>query len=413
MFNPRAIGILTALVIVEALQLLCMVAHVYSYIPIIVKGPALAGLEPERESFFYMVFLSTTFVLGLGAAFIFKRLDDEVLLKKCWKFLWIEVMWLVLMLFTFFKWITYQYPFYNILSLENNRWVYPFFYGVVALSLLSKIFWPEVDKVTKKLFQAWQHAVLPKQFTWLVYGGFFAVVLIGLYPNVEMSTSIIAQWSNFSEWRAFGLTNFLISRGFSAQQIVLFLFYINVILIIGIFVITKRLCQNLWLSVLVVVVVIRMTLFHYGMSPLCWNYPQNTLINVWGDFGFYKDPTHLPMFAALRVRQFFSFFMGYALVIFYVFTLLNAWGKHRIATILSIYGLLIYTRYIGHANVFAYGAVCWPAVILSAWWLHACTQKFFKAQARFIYAACVLLAVLALLTSRVWVTYPHFWMSHG
>ncbi len=137
MVDTKAIGMITALVIVISLQTLVVVAHIFSFIPIVVKGPTLVGLEPERESFFYMLFLGTAFLLTLiVTAFVYKKLHSKRFAHKCLKFLCVESVWLGLMLFTFFKWITYAYPFYNILPLENPRWVLPFFYGVVACSVI-------------------------------------------------------------------------------------------------------------------------------------------------------------------------------------------------------------------------------------------------------------------------------------
>lgn len=190
------------------------------------------------------------------------------------------------------------------------------------------------------------------------------------------------------------------------------LFGLNAALLGALFIGAHRYFKSFWLSTWVVLLIIQMTFFHYGMSAVCWNYPQNTLINFGFDFSFLKDPAHPPMFMALRVRQFLAFFMGYGIVVCYVFSLLNAWGKDKIAVALSLWGLLTYTRYIGHPDVFAFGAVCWPAVFLSAFWLKALTERFFPKNINFVYAAAAVIALLLLLTNRVFVTYPHFWVTH-
>lgn len=409
----KAVGLITLLVIVEALQLLAIVAHLYSFIPIHWNVPIPPGLEPERESFLYIIFLFIAVLLTVGLTkFFYKLLTAENVQRRFLKYLYVEAGWLFLMLFAFFKWVTYKYPFYNILPLEQGNWVYPLFYGVVALSFLSKIFWPEVDRFSDKCCKMWNERAFPKGFDPCVYVLVTVLMIAVLYPNASLAVQVIATWSKFSQWQGFGLTKFLITRGFSTEHIVLILFYMNMALLTMILIAAHRYLRSFWLAAMVILLVIQMTFFHYGMEAICWNYPQNTLINPSIDLAFLKDAAHPPMFMALRVRQFLSFFMGYGIVVFYVFTLLNAWGKDKVAVVLSLWGLLTYTRYIGHPDVFAYGAVCWPAIILLAGWVRMLGERFFPKNTRPIYAALALAALFLLLTNRVFVTYPHFWVNH-
>ncbi len=413
MVERKIISIITALVLVESLQALALIAHIYSFIPISLKGPILPGLEPERESFLYIIFLAMVFVLTIVlTALLYKPLKSAAFQQRALKFVYLETLWMGLMLFAFFKWVSYQHPFYNILPLENGRWVYPFFYAVAFLSFLTKIFWAEIVRFWESWEQGRGRRLVTKEKPLAVYaaGIMFAAAL--LYPNVPLASQVIASWSRFAPWQNFWLTRFFLERGFSPEAIIACLYGLNMIVLGVIFVGAHRYLKNSWLAFGVLMLTIQMTFFHYGTSPVCWNAPQNTLINFGWDFGFMKDAAHLPMFAALRVRQFLSFFMGYAIAVLYVFSILYCWGKDRMAVILSGLGLLLYTRYIAHADVFAFGAASFPAMILSAHWLRIVIRRFFPKQENAVYIALAATSVFMLLTNRVFVTYPHFWMNN-
>lgn len=413
MVDYKAIMIITILAVVESLQLTFIIAHVYSFIPIVVEGAQLPGLEPERESFLYIIFLVLSVIFAIGLTWILnKPLTSEHFRRTCIRFIGFELFWLCLMFVAFFKWVTYQYPFYNILPLENSRWVLPFFYAVLGGSVLTKIFWPEVNRHWDTLLKWVGNVRLKERNTGVMYGAMIGCIVLVLYPNVDMTLAIVNQWSQFANWQDFAFTKFLMGRGFLAGQILLIVFFMNVFFLSVLLIAAHRFLKSFWLALIVILLTIRMTFFHYGMSPICWNYPGDTLINFGFNLGFYQDANHVPMYAALRVRQFFSFFMGYGIVILYVFTLLNTWGKNRVAVILSIVGLLLHTRYMAHAEVFAYGAVCWPAIVLAVFWIKYISAKFFAKKALLIFIGLAILAFMALLTSRGFVVYPHFWTAH-
>ncbi|HLD87848.1 MAG TPA: hypothetical protein VI955_00820, partial [Candidatus Omnitrophota bacterium] len=106
-----------------------------------------------------------------------------------------------------------------------------------------------------------------------------------------------------------------------------------------------------------------------------------------------------------------SFFMGFSLPVFYVFTLLSV--RNTVTTIIAAYGLLTYTNYIAHPTLFSYGAVAVPAVLLLCFWLNHLVGRFFLRHRKLVFAALALTALGALLTNRLFVTYPHAINMYG
>ena len=141
--------LLIAAVLLFSVQILAVVIYIYSFIPFSAfwLDPFFKGVEPTRDALFYIVFVVTNIVLmAMSVKWVLPGLDNSDTRRKFKLWLGLESVWCFLMVFCFFKWTTYRYPFWNILPYENPSWLQPFFCVVCALAALSKIFFPEIEK---------------------------------------------------------------------------------------------------------------------------------------------------------------------------------------------------------------------------------------------------------------------------
>ncbi len=398
-------ALLTALAIVEAAQVLVITAHIYSFIPIHWPGPVPRGLEPERETFLYFIFLCAA--LGfMAAAFVFVRpqLEDAPKRRGWTQFLAVEALWLGLMLFAFFKWVTYRYPFYNVLPYENGGWVGPFFYGTVALSVLSKVFWPELRRFFGWLIPRWlafTPCVWQRRAGLAVFAGSIFVLLL---PNFDDVVALSYAWDQFNHWDDFFPSRWLLLNGMDPARVVFVLFLAGMVFWVFVFLIVEQWLKSFWLAAFAVLLGIKMTMFHYGMAPAAWLFP-GAIVHPGAGMLSLQGLENVPMYHALRVRQFFSFFMGFTLPVFYVFTLLSV--RNIVTAGLAVYGLLAYTGYIAAPYLFSYSAVGIPAVLLLCFWIGHIIGRFWPRRAKVVFAVLALMALGALLTNRLFVTYPH------
>jgi hypothetical protein len=195
-----------------------------------------------------------------------------------------------------------------------------------------------------------------------------------------------------------------------------------------------------------------MGMFYYAASPCVWINPANTFLAHGWDialfFGLwfcsFKYPRKFymvsvlagifliycwfqghgyiealgfddqPLMVPLRVRQFFPFFMGYFVPLFYVFSLLVLMGQKkvegfrdvRLPIVIGSYGLLIFVDYLEHPAIGYYGALMVPAILVILWWLKQWGTSSALAFRRVIYTGILLLVTGALLTNRLMLIYP-------
>ncbi|MBI4309399.1 MAG: hypothetical protein HY591_03610 [Candidatus Omnitrophica bacterium] len=417
------IFLLVVFSILEAVQVLIITAYIYSFIPIRWSAPVPADLRPERESFLYLIFLFAAFALiGAAAAWMRPQLEQENKRRQWSAFLALESMWVFLELFAFFKWVTYRYPFYNVLPYENGHWVRPFFYGTVILSILSKVFWPEIYRFCRDFYPRWRAFALSAAQRRCAYAAMAAFIFLLLLPNVDDVLALDYAWDQFNHWDDCALTRWLMTLGLDHGQTLRVLFAVMVMVWTLVFIAVERWLGSFWLAVFAVLLGIKVNLFHYGLAPVAWIFPDATILNQGINVMSWRGMDNAPMFDALRVRQFFSFFMGFALPVFYVFTILilisGRFGpglarKSKIAVMAAAWGLFIYANYISRPMLFYYGAVGVPAVLLVCFWLEYAVGRLWPAHRKLIFFALALLALGALLTNRLFVAYPRAFPLYG
>lgn len=404
---------LTALAICESIYVLIIVSHIYSFIPIHWSVVIPKGLEPERENFFYLVFLFTAFAF-MAAACVFIRPQLEQASKRlAWaQFLAVEFFWVCLLLFAYFKWLTYRYPFYPVLAYENGRWVLPFFYGLLTLSLLSKIFWMELRQFFNNFYPKWLAFNLSPRFNRLALAGAVVGIFLLLLPRVDEVVALSYWWDQFNHWDDFPLTRWLLLHGMDYSRLVFMMFIAGVVYWGLLFFMLEWWLQSFWLAAFGVLLGLKMNLFHYGISPLGWLFPQQAGIMPFS----WQGMDNVPMYSALWGRQFFPFFMGFSIPVFYVFTFLlagavlinqRAFRQMIPVVLIAAYGLFSYTGYISQPTLFHYGAGIVPLVVLLCFWLKYIVTRFIPHLRKVVFAVLAFAALGALLTNRLFVTYPH------
>lgn len=448
------IWLLITAVLLLSIQIIAIVIYIYSFIPLVWSDEFLKGLEPTRDTLFYGVFLSTSTALTIiGVLWVLPLLTQEENLRKFKFWLGLEGVWCFLVLFCFFKWSTYKYPFWNVLPYENGAWLQPFFCIVCGLAVLSKVFFPEIEKFYRQLQGKGESIKFPQPYIFAAQ--FFFFVGVGALLYIPKPEDIVALSFVWDQWNHLDqVVAWLMKQGwyFSYEQTVQILEFIALGYLIALFYFIRFWLQSWMLAAIGVLLAIKFGMFYYGSAPCIWINPANTFLAHGWDIGlfwglwvvFKKYPKKFyaasisagiilvffwfksggimdllgldnqPMMAPLRVRQFFPYFMGFFVPIFYVFSLLLIMGikntqtavERRLPIVFCIYGLMIFIDYLEHPMIGFYGSLMVPAIFIMLWWfkqLVGASNLFFK---RGVYLGILVLALGALLTNRLMLTYP-------
>lgn len=449
--------LLIAAILLFSLQITGVVIYIYSFIPypLIWSDSFSKGVEPKRDPLFFAIFMAVTVVLmALSVKGILPRLNSPDNLRKFKLWLALESVWAFLMVFCFFKWTTYRYPFWNVLPYENSTWLQPFFWVVCALSLLSKIFFSEIIILYKRLqIEGAQESFL-KRYIIALQAIFIAGVAFLLYiPRPQDVTALALVWDQWNHLDP--VAGWFIRHGWylNYEQTVQILVMTAIAYIMGLFYFIRLWLKSWLLAAIGALLAIKMGMFYYGSAPCIWINPANTFLAHGWDIvlffglwwvsvkqpkkftaaaalagvvlvaGWFKSNGYIeaagldnqPLMAPLRVRQFFGFFMGFFVPLFYVFSLLVLMGQikvqsasqRRLPVTFCIYGLMIFVDYIAHPIVGFYGSLMVPAILVMLWWL----KQLFSSSTLFVkrgaYAGIFLLVTGALLTNRLMLTYPN------
>lgn len=442
-------------VVLLSIQVLAVVIYVYSFIPLVWDDTFLKGLEPTRDTLFYGVFVAVNIaLLVLGVLLVLPRLGSPQAWHGFQFWLCLESFWCFLTLFCFFKWTTYQYPFWNVLPFENRGWLVPFWWVVCVLMFLSKVFFPEIQNFYNRLKVLGHQAAYPRRFIAVLQAAFWVFVIILLYiPNPKDVAALALAWEQWNHLDP--VAGWFLSQGWflSYEQIIQILAGLAMAYIIALFYLVRFWLKSWLLAAVGSLLVLKMGLFYYGSVPCIWTNPSQTfLAHGWDIFLFFglwfisvhqakkfypaaalagvaliiawiKSNGYLnafgldnqPLMAPLRVRQFFPFFMGFFVPVFYTFSLLLLGGAkdeaqagpRRFPQALCVYGLMIFTDYLAHPLIGFYGSLIVPAVLVMLWWLNEICSSLKLYVRRGIYAGLLLLTIGALMTNRLMLAYPN------
>ena len=456
MMKKSNLWLLICAVLLLSIQVIAIVIYIYTFIPYpsFWSDPFLKGVEPERDTLFYLVFLTTgIFAMALGVKLVLPKMSSPDFCRKFRFWLALEGVWCFLMMFCFFKWTTYRYPFWSILPYENSAWLQPFFCVTCAAAVLSKIFFTEIEIFFRRV-QAWGAIKpYPRWFTVAAQVLFFTGAAILIYipdpRDVTALALVFDQWNHLDHF-----TGWFIRQGWfiSYEQAIQILVLMAFAYIAGLFYFIRCWLKSWLLASIGVLLTIKMGMFYYGSTPCIWINPANTFLahgwdialffmllfvssrfpklfygiaSFFGEvlvYGWFKSNGYIeglgldnqPLMAPLRVRQFFPYFMGYFVPLFYVFSLLVITGRKnahnrslmRLPVVICIYGLLIFVDYLEHPMIGFYGALTVPAVLVLLWWIDQIFVSSTLLVRRGVFAGMLLLAAGALLTNRLVLIYP-------
>jgi hypothetical protein len=445
MFKNSYLWLLIAAVLLVSVQVLGGIIYIYSFFPLVWDDSFLKGVEPNRDVLFYAIFLvMTTGLTALGVKLLLPKFNSPDVRSKFKFWLGLEVFWCFLIWFCFFKWTTYRYPFWNILMYENQGWLRPFFWAVCAGALLSKIFFSEIEHFYRRLQVLAAKESFLKHYIFLLQAVFIGAVGILLYiPKPQEVAALSFSWDQLNHLDH--AAGWFIKHGWyvSYEQTIQILVMGAIAYVIGLFYFVRLWLGSWLLAAIGALLVIKVGMFYYGISPCTWVYPANTfLAHGWDIILFFwlwwvsvkypkkfyvaaaltglllvwawiKSNGHIgaagldnqPMMAPLRAREFFPFFMGFFVPVFYVFTLLVV--QERLGAALCIYGLMIFINYLEYPLTGFYGAWIGPAVLVVLWWLKQILRSLTLLAQRAAYAGIFFLVLGALLTNRLMLTYPN------
>lgn len=300
----RNIGYISALVFVEALQALIILAFVYQFIPLAV-APAAGGIpstllklfHPNRNYFFYHAFVATaTIGQALGLYIFRRRLAAPQLAGKIREFLMAETVWVVWQLFAVFK----------ILQYDNPPWARILLYTGFAAALLAKIFWPELKRGLK-VVKVWLGQDIPALWRRLADGGIILLLLSAIMiPDGEralLRMAMVDHTNHFNQWLMTPLwayhkaltpaLQFFAPLNWGALVLVHALVslaggltYVHVVgvlcLLAVVYYTVFYYFLRFWLGILPaifgVLLAVKLQMFHMGINPLIWVYPDQSVL---------------------------------------------------------------------------------------------------------------------------------------
>jgi hypothetical protein len=141
---------LTALVMVESIQLLIAIIYFNTFFPPTspMQGQVLTewlhDLQPEREMFLYRIFIMTAIIFQAAAVYRFRSmLADADWGRQLRRFLAVESLVLVLLCYVIFKVLVYHHPYLT-------QFFWP---ALLVIALSIKIFWGPLNRASRVLLE--------------------------------------------------------------------------------------------------------------------------------------------------------------------------------------------------------------------------------------------------------------------
>jgi hypothetical protein len=441
--TTRNILLLSVLTLIETLQLLVVVALVFSFVPIAFDKFAndlfplyQNSLKPEREMTFYHV--AIFFGLALQAAVLYllrRRLADADFSRTLVLWIAVESLWLFIQLYAVFKIFLYNDP----------AWARAVLYSAVGLSLASKIFWPEVRQ--------WSEWIAARYQTWIqmkiVRYGFATVICLLIaaviyVKDAERVLGMISVWGNFAQfkqWRTTGILSGADDARFLQWAMTGTVIYFGLV-----FAFMRAWLNSIVLAAGAVFLMMKWQLFHAGAYPVVWQYPHKLGLAYFADLGLFAlllayvrwdkkplfwiaaaglsleagrylwaaltGPDPMPLYAALNGKNFFAFTWQFVLPIIYALTFLIATSSRDrkdkiVAMAACLYGLAIFADHVKNSGPTSYYWHSLPLVMVFAFWTRCLCDRLGAGRAFLLRAALALVCLVSLLTSNLFMVYPN------
>lgn len=308
------VAVLSLLSFLESLQVLIVVALVYSFIPIPVPvfvqklfPLSLYDVRLERESSFYHLWIAAA--LGLQGLLVFlnrKNILQENTWRKHLPYVSTMAVLMYLQVFAVFK----------IFLWGNPWWARDVFYLLLAVGILIRIFWPEFWRWAQRFWSYLNEknlSGLASVFT--NTGAVFLVMALVFWPDLSQTLARMFSYDKF-----YHLDSFIMSPAWAHHQglvlnrdvnseysLIIPLVFDRLMGLLGginyenALVSMIALCAayylllfGLWrfwigsfsLSFMALVLCIKLQFFHWGVIPLIWIYPSATPLRTLFDVFF-------------------------------------------------------------------------------------------------------------------------------
>ena len=414
--NPqiRTIVIIAGLALVEAIQVLIIVVTIFHFIPIAVRDSAKDifpvlhdGLKPEREIFFFHVFVFTCLSIdGLILWFLRKRLGQTTVDTVLVQLMAVDAGWLLVQLFAVFK----------ILLYGNLIWPKFLFYGMLTLSILSRIFWIELSVFLANL----PHCLgVWGRLRSLRLGADAAVIAflcsclwvvdlqrVWAVINLWGSKALVDQsWASINPW----------FKGIAYQQALPWLIAANIIYCICFYIFLRMFTRSILLAVSGLMLFVKLQFFHLGIAPIIWQFPAKTpVLLVSNVMMALNSQTTVSFVDCLRGRNFFAFTMQFLIPVIYCATYIMAasyksdW-KVKLVKLVSIGGLVLFLVHVLQATISNYYSVSTPLVIVLCFWADRLMEQLTPNRKFIVTLMLAVVCTGALYTNNLFGVYPNIW----
>ena len=402
-FDKHTVNIITLslLAFVESLQVLIIVAFIFSFIPIVIP-PFVQKLFPlslydvhlKRETFFYHVWIAAG--LGLQGVLLFinrRRLREERLGQGVLLYIGTMAGFVFIQIFAIFK----------ILLWGNPSWARDLFYMALGFGILARIFWPELRRLMAAI---WNHSMtrtMPRWGLFLMDAGVLGLLIFLIFvPNLNEVLARMFSYDKFYHFDSFIMSpawchhnGLIFNKDVTSEYslIIPIVFdglmkltggfdYAHAVgLMIGLSASYYFLLYGLWrywirsfsLAFFAVMLSIKLQFFHWGVVPLIWIYPSATPLRFLPDVFFLYFILRFTKDLELRWLIAAAFVNGLALVWImdvgaYMYaallTAVAAWVFHKGGQVWSkALGMVLipWIVALGTLNIF-YGSLIWQNI---------------------------------------------------
>ncbi len=306
--------VLAAVSFLESVQALVLVAFIFTFIPI-PAAPfvqklfplSLYDVRPEREMFFYRLWILMAIGLQAILIFVFRaQLSDGKMRRKLCPFAAVSGFWVFVQVFAVFK----------ILLWGNPPWARGLLYIAFAGGILSKVFWPEIQRLGRMINGRFgQGRAL--HWPWLWDAGFLGVLGVLLWPgdlgNVlgrmftrdefyHLDSILMAPgWAHLnglvlnqdvSSEYSVGLPILLSellkhTAGFDYPAAVALIVALALCYYMALYMFMRQWLASRALAAFGTLLVVKLQMFHWGVVPLVWQFPSATPLRHWPDIIFF------------------------------------------------------------------------------------------------------------------------------
>ena len=315
-FDRYTVNIITLaiLTLVEAMQIIIILAFIFSFIPIPI--PELVhkfypltqyDVRLKRDPFFYHVWIGAA--LGLQGALIFtfrQRLGEERFWRRFCPYICFMSGIAVIQIFAVFK----------IFLWGNPWWARDLLYVFLGIGILARIFWPECWRLLSGFWAYLMSRTIPRWVYFLMDAAVvFILTLLVFTPNIGQVLARMFTYDKFYHFDSFIMSpawahhnGLLLNKdvtseysltisiffdwlmklagGFSYAHAVAIMIILSALYYFLLYGLWRYWMGGFGLAFFAVLLSIKLQFFHWGVVPLIWIYPSATPLRFLPDVFF-------------------------------------------------------------------------------------------------------------------------------